>query len=410
MYSKPSKPSNVPLRYTPRREWQICCFSWSRPTFGACHVIVEVCFPLTVDGRYPANQLRLVVYPTIYKVLYIPGGAGVLPSTVWVKFPNDWALYDLISNYPQLIYLLCILRCVCELKISTLRSAFGGFWGGVSRFHTLGVYLSIYLSIYLNIKIFYILHRGCPTATEERSWSFGWSMMQQIPLPKKRGSRLSGDMMYYTWYPRHLLLHGYFHPWKMDVSPKNHLKWRCLGYQEKCLKDHIFISGVNSKGISFDKGSSCYQSHRLDNHYITKTRQVNGEKHGFLGYIEDYTTQLCGDLLINHCNDSDDTYQTTRPDNKHREQKRRLEYTVEMLIELLSFPSFFPVLTSLSLNDSICCMWLYLSLCVSGILVSTCPSSWLVTAGRFLVQTFGFSNSWRFPHSPTYGWYLNHKG
>ena len=34
----------------------------------------------TVDGRNPANQL--VVYPIIYRVLYIPGGAGFLPSTV----------------------------------------------------------------------------------------------------------------------------------------------------------------------------------------------------------------------------------------------------------------------------------------------------------------------------------------
>ena len=29
-----------------------------------------------------ANQLGLVVYPIIYKVLYIPSGAGFLPSTV----------------------------------------------------------------------------------------------------------------------------------------------------------------------------------------------------------------------------------------------------------------------------------------------------------------------------------------
>ena len=36
----------------------------------------------TVDGRNPANQLRLVVYPIIYRVFYIPGGAGFLPSTV----------------------------------------------------------------------------------------------------------------------------------------------------------------------------------------------------------------------------------------------------------------------------------------------------------------------------------------
>ena len=27
------------------------------------------------------HQLRLVVYPIIYKVLYIPGGAGFQPST-----------------------------------------------------------------------------------------------------------------------------------------------------------------------------------------------------------------------------------------------------------------------------------------------------------------------------------------
>ena len=39
-------------------------------------------YPNTVDARNPANQLRLVGYPIIYKVLYIPGGAGFLPSTV----------------------------------------------------------------------------------------------------------------------------------------------------------------------------------------------------------------------------------------------------------------------------------------------------------------------------------------
>ena len=36
----------------------------------------------TVDGRNPANLLRLVVYPIICQVLYIPSGAGFLPSTV----------------------------------------------------------------------------------------------------------------------------------------------------------------------------------------------------------------------------------------------------------------------------------------------------------------------------------------
>ena len=32
------------------------------------------------------HHLRLVVYPIIYKVLYIPGGAGFLPSTVEMRF------------------------------------------------------------------------------------------------------------------------------------------------------------------------------------------------------------------------------------------------------------------------------------------------------------------------------------
>ncbi len=36
----------------------------------------------TVDGKNPANQFRLVVYPIISRVLYIPGGAGFLLSTV----------------------------------------------------------------------------------------------------------------------------------------------------------------------------------------------------------------------------------------------------------------------------------------------------------------------------------------
>ena len=39
-----------------------------------------------VDGRNPANQLRLVVYPIIYKVSYMSGGClGFLPSTVFIS-------------------------------------------------------------------------------------------------------------------------------------------------------------------------------------------------------------------------------------------------------------------------------------------------------------------------------------
>ena len=40
----------------------------------------------TVDGGNPApvDGIWYVVYPIIYKVFYIPDGAGFLPSTVWI--------------------------------------------------------------------------------------------------------------------------------------------------------------------------------------------------------------------------------------------------------------------------------------------------------------------------------------
>ena len=37
------------------------------------------------------HQLRLIVYPIIYKVLYIPGGAGFLPSTEWSSVQYKFA-------------------------------------------------------------------------------------------------------------------------------------------------------------------------------------------------------------------------------------------------------------------------------------------------------------------------------
>ena len=39
-----------------------------------------------VDGRNSANQLIGIVYTSIYRVLYIPGGAEVLPSTVGRRY------------------------------------------------------------------------------------------------------------------------------------------------------------------------------------------------------------------------------------------------------------------------------------------------------------------------------------
>ena len=46
----------------------------------------------TVDGSEILHQLRLVVSPIIYRVLYIPGGAGSLPSTVFRFNLIPWAI------------------------------------------------------------------------------------------------------------------------------------------------------------------------------------------------------------------------------------------------------------------------------------------------------------------------------
>ena len=54
-----------------------------------------------MDGRNPANQLRLVVYPIIYSVLYIPGGClGFLPSTVQQQILASTKVYLLSKSIP----------------------------------------------------------------------------------------------------------------------------------------------------------------------------------------------------------------------------------------------------------------------------------------------------------------------
>ena len=45
----------------------------------------QLVVPLMVQ-KSGDHQLRLVVYPIIYRVSYIPGGAGFLRSTVLLKF------------------------------------------------------------------------------------------------------------------------------------------------------------------------------------------------------------------------------------------------------------------------------------------------------------------------------------
>ena len=68
---------------------------WWKPTEGADTAVLGSEIPpvdmvnipetnilLMEEIRPTSWQLRLVVYPIIYRVLYIPGGAGFLPSTV----------------------------------------------------------------------------------------------------------------------------------------------------------------------------------------------------------------------------------------------------------------------------------------------------------------------------------------
>ena len=58
----------------------------------AIKILLQVLNPKdhSVDGRNPAKQLRLVVYPIIDKVLYIPSGClGFQPSTVTPQKTNS---------------------------------------------------------------------------------------------------------------------------------------------------------------------------------------------------------------------------------------------------------------------------------------------------------------------------------
>ena len=69
---------------------------YSNPVFHFLHLPSgSPDFWTTVDRSNPANQLRLVVDPVIYRVLYIPGGAGFQPSTVsTVSWITGWGICE----------------------------------------------------------------------------------------------------------------------------------------------------------------------------------------------------------------------------------------------------------------------------------------------------------------------------
>ena len=115
----------------------------------------------TVHGRNPANQLRLVVfYPVMYRVLYIPGGAGFLrctSSTVAAhsesaikisrlgsilfdsaKVPTQHSIGLLLVNtvYRYMIYCIVYIY-ICILKVHA------------HTMHILKVYVSNYKYMYI---------------------------------------------------------------------------------------------------------------------------------------------------------------------------------------------------------------------------------------------------------------------
>ena len=147
---------------------------------------------------------------------------------------------------------------MCELKISTLRSAFGGLWW-VSRFHTLSIYINklyiyiqyvyiYYVCIYIYVYIWYVYIYISWMSNSDRRKKLIIRMIHDATNshPRKRTSRLSGDMMYYTWYPKHLLLHGCF-SW---MKPNHYMKNGCVTKEPIEMK-MFRVPGKMSKTIIF---------------------------------------------------------------------------------------------------------------------------------------------------------------
>ena len=76
--------------------WDVWLGGWEWRTwvfFGDSKMPYCWCF------RNPAITSWYGKYPIIYKVLYIPGGAGFLPSTVWTDFKYRGKLYQIITTH-----------------------------------------------------------------------------------------------------------------------------------------------------------------------------------------------------------------------------------------------------------------------------------------------------------------------
>ena len=103
-------------------------------------------FTGTVDGRNPANQLSLAAYLIIYRVLYIPGGAGFQPSTVCHDF--------LILEELPLPITQFLGSCLANFAIWSLVFAGSMQWIGGSVYHLFQVCLSLLIVPSLKEKQF----------------------------------------------------------------------------------------------------------------------------------------------------------------------------------------------------------------------------------------------------------------
>ena len=74
----------------------------------------------TVDGRHPAHQLRLVAYPSIDRVLYIPGGAGFLSSTVCQNDNSGQKTQTTFLRPPDVLQKVAV-SCCCKTSYHPYR-------------------------------------------------------------------------------------------------------------------------------------------------------------------------------------------------------------------------------------------------------------------------------------------------
>ena len=119
-----------------------------------------------VDGRNPANQLRLVVCPLICRVLCSPGAAGFLPSTVRID-SDGWIcfMYFPVQNVSCSVG-VCIFFYLVTLQIRP------SLYTGVIKLLDLG-------GIFINapiLRVFFSLKKHCLGRFHIHPRNFTWNL------------------------------------------------------------------------------------------------------------------------------------------------------------------------------------------------------------------------------------------